>query len=82
MNSKGNLMKAQIFVNRHKVRKNKKDNQDEPCIGVRTYRGSEYFREIELNGQFRLIQDFENPMCSGATIWIEGPRENINVIRQ
>ena len=75
-------MKAKIFVNRHKVRENKKHGLDQPCIGIRTYKGSTYAKHLKLLGSdWELIQDFENPMCSGATLWLEGQFENVEVLQ-
>lgn len=70
-------MKALIFVNRHKVNANKKASKvtgniaDQPAIGIKTYRGSTHCKEIEFTQVAKLIQDSQNPICSGATIRLE-----------
>ena len=88
------MRKAIIVINRHKVKLNKKHNKDDPCISIRTYNKIEYAREIELirpecetekeqkENAWILKQDFNNPVCSGATIWLEGKRENVRIIRK
>ena len=70
-------MKAQIYVNRHKMAANKKATKetgtivDEPAISVNTYKGSIYCKEVELTDGAKLIQNAEAARCSGATIWLE-----------
>ena len=73
-------MKAQIIVNRHIVNKNKKNGEDKPCISIKTYKGVEYVKEVILHKDWTLKQDFENPPCSGATIWLEGKYENLTPV--
>lgn len=70
-------MKARVVINRHRVKQNKKNKTNIPCISIRTYKGVQYVRELKLPGGWILKQDFENPLCSGATIWLEGPYETI-----
>ena len=70
-------MKARIYVNRHVMAANKKATKetgilkDEPAIAVNTYKGSIYAKQVEFTAGGKLIQDAENPICSGATIWAE-----------
>ena len=54
-------------------------SDDIPCIAVRTYKGVKYCKEADLNG-LKIKQDFKNPICSGARIWIEGPSKLITII--
>jgi len=76
-------MKAQIYVNRHIVRANKKATNktgelvDTPAIAVNTYLGSIYAKEVEFTGNYKLIQDATKARCSGATIWLEGEFESL-----
>ena len=78
-------MKAKIYINRHIVKRNKKltsetgETIDEPAIAVKTYKGVEYTKGVEFSDGTRLIQDAENPLCTGATIWIEGEYENLSM---
>ena len=74
-------MKARIFVNRHRVRENKKQGTNLPCIGIRTYKNSQYAKRVKLHNDWELIQDFEKPMCSCATLWLEGQFENVEVLQ-
>ena len=76
-------MKAQIYVNRHKVAANKKATKDtgivvdEPVISVNTYKGSIYCKEVTLPAGAKLIQNAEDARCCGATIWIETEFESL-----
>lgn len=79
-------MIAKVFINRHIVNANKKATRetgvvvDNPAIAIRTYKGSVYAKEVEFINRIRLVQDAENPMCSGATIWIEADYKDIKII--
>ena len=73
-------MKTTIYINRHKVQSNKKNGTDEPCIAIRDYKGVKYAKEVHLTGLWSLIQDFKDPYCSGATIWLEGDHNNYSII--
>jgi hypothetical protein len=76
-------MKAQIYINRHIVAQNKKYTKetgvliDTPAISINTYKGSIYAKKVELPSNAILIQDASSARCSGATIWIEAPFENL-----
>lgn len=78
-------MKARIYINRHIVKENKKlstengEIVDNPAIAVKTSRGVKYTKQVKFGDGTKLIQDAENPLCSGATIWIESDTENIEV---
>ena len=70
-------MKAQIYVNRHIIRANKKATKetgvtvDAPAITIDTYLGSIYAKEVEFTDNYKLIQDAAKAKCSGTTIWLE-----------
>lgn len=76
-------MKAQIYVNWHIIRANKKATKetgvtvDAPAIAVDTYLGSIYAKEIEFTDNYKLVQDAAKARCSGATIWLEGEFESL-----
>jgi hypothetical protein len=78
-----NTMKAQIYINRHIVRANKKATNeteklvDKAAIAINTYLGSVYAKEIEFTAGCKLIQDAANARCSGATIWLESEFESL-----
>ena len=74
-------MRAQIYINRHTILANKKASlagefTDDPAIAVRTYLGVIYCKSVEFPPSSNpvLIQDAKNPICSGATVWIEVER--------
>ena len=73
-------MKALIYINRHIVNRNKKHKTDDPCIAIKTYKGVEYCKEANLNGVV-IKQDFHNPICSGATIWLQCDSEIIDIVK-
>ncbi len=70
-------MKAQIVINRHVIKANKKASKetgalvDYAAISVKTYIGTKYCKEVEFTKGCKLVQDAANARCNGATIWIE-----------
>ena len=75
-------MKALIYINRHHVRENKKNETDIPCIAIRTYKGVQYTKRVKLNKDWELIQDFKKPICSGATLWLSGQFEDLEILKE
>lgn len=71
-------MKAKIYVNRHVVKQNKAKGENQSAIAIRTYRGVQYTKEIKFSDGTKLVQDFDNPICSGAAIWLETDYSNIS----
>ena len=72
-------MKCRIYINRHTIAANKKHGESEPPIAVRTYKGVEYAQDMVLTGEWRLKYDAPNAICSGATVWLEGKREDVKI---
>jgi hypothetical protein len=76
-------MKAQIYINRHIMKANRKATRetgavvDEAAIAVHTYLGSVYAKEVQFTAGGKLIQDAARARCSGATIWIEAEFESL-----
>ena len=75
--------KCRIIVNRHVVKRNAKHGTDEPCLSIHAQGCVEYARSVELTGKWTLQQDFtgESP-CNGARVWIEGVRENVEIVKE
>jgi len=70
-------MKARIYINRHVLKKNKEEQVDLPAISIRTYKGTISCKRVDLRGNGSLIQDMNNPVCSGAVVWIEAEFEDL-----
>jgi hypothetical protein len=73
------LTKVQIHVNRHIVRKNIKENRDDPAISIRSSKGTIRAKIIEILGSATLIQDAAHPRSCGATIWLETELECLTI---
>lgn len=74
-------MKCRVIVNRKVVAENKREGTNKPCISIRTYKGVEYARRVRLFGDdWILEQNFENPLCSGATVYAVGQREKLEIV--
>ena len=48
-------MKAQIHVNQHVIRANKKDGRNHPPLTVKTYKANHYCYEVEINGPSKVV---------------------------
>lgn len=73
-------MQAKVVINRHQVKANKSAKDNQPCISIRTYKGVTYARKVKFTGEAILVQDFGNPLCSGANVWIETDFHNIEIL--
>ena len=56
--------KKVIHVHQQKIKKG------EPAIIVRTYKGSQHFTVVEINGPSKMVHS-PNPDSCGARVWIE-----------
>ena len=69
-------MIKRIYVDRHKIAHNKKHDDNEPVITVRTYKGTRKAHEATIfdhdgNVVARVIYRPNKPLSCGATVWIE-----------
>ena len=69
-------MRKQIHVNQHKIRSNRKNNEKEPVLTVKTYKSNDYCHEAVIYGQdgkeaARVIYRPNKPLSCGARVWIE-----------
>ena len=70
-------MKTRIHVNQHIIRKNYKNNENEPVLTCKTSKGNEYAHEVEILGPSKIIYSPEKPLSCGAKVWIETESEVI-----
>lgn len=69
-------MKTIIHVNQHKIRKNTKEDTDEPVLTVKTYKSNTYGYTAIIYGQdgkeaARVVYSKDKPLSCGARVWIE-----------
>ena len=64
-------MKKRIHVNQHVIRSNKKNNEKEPVIIVKTYKSNDYCYEAIITGPSKVIYSPDKPLACGAKVWIE-----------
>jgi hypothetical protein len=69
------IMRAQIHVNQHVIRANKKDGRNHPPLTVKTYKSNEYARSVKINGPSTVVYAPEMPLSCGAHVWIEAEYE-------
>lgn len=69
-------MKTIIHVNQHKIRSNRKHNQSEPVLTVKTYKSNDYGHEAIIhdksgNPVAKVVYSPDKPLPCGAHVWIE-----------
>ena len=70
-------MKKKIHVNQHVIRSNKKNNENNPVITVKTYRDNVYGNEVQILGESTVVYRPNKPLYCGAKVWIETDAEVI-----
>ena len=73
-------MKKRIHVNQHVIRSNKKNNEKEPVITVKTYKSNDYCHEAIIDGPSKVVYSPDKPLPCGAKVWIETDANVICVI--
>jgi len=74
-------MKTRIHVNQHKIRSNKKNDEYEPVITVKTYKSNDYCHEAIIDGPCKVVYSPDKPLSCGARVWIETESEVLCVIK-
>ena len=72
-------MKTKIHVNQHIIKSNRKNKEDKPVLTVKTYKSNTYAKEVEIQGNSKVIYSPNNPLSCGAEVWIETESE-VNII--
>ena len=64
-------MKTIIHVNQHIIKSNRKNNTNEPCLTVKTYKDNTYGHEVIVDGPCKIVYSPDKPLSCGAKVWIE-----------
>jgi len=72
-------MKAIIHINQHVIKSNKKNNVEDPCITVKTYKSNEYASQVLINGPSIVVYRPDKPLSCGAHVWIEADYDDISI---
>tara|TARA_R100001463_G_scaffold123794_3_gene180618 strand:- start:297 stop:521 length:225 start_codon:yes stop_codon:yes gene_type:complete len=72
-------MKAKIHVNMHIIRSNKKNNENNPPLTVKTYKENRKAKEVSISGPSKVVYSPENPLSCGARVWIECDSEDVQI---
>ena len=72
-------MKTRIHVNQAIIKSNRKNKEDKPVLTVKTYKSNTYAKEVEIQGNSKVIYSPNNPLSCGAEVWIETENE-VNII--
>tara|TARA_Y100000310_G_scaffold117720_1_gene116463 strand:+ start:27 stop:290 length:264 start_codon:yes stop_codon:yes gene_type:complete len=73
------FMKAQIHVNMHTIRANKKHGLNDPVITCKTYKSNTYGHQIDIDGPSKVIYSPDTPLSCGARVWIETDSKYVKV---
>ena len=68
-------MKTRIHVNQHLIKSNRKNNEDKAVLTVKTYKSNTYAKEVEIQGNSKVIYSPNSPLSCGAEVWIETESE-------
>ena len=73
-------MKTIIHVNQAIIKSNRKNNEDKAVLTVKTYKSNTYAKEVEIQGNSRVVYSPSKPLSCGAEVWIETENE-VNIIK-
>jgi len=73
-------MKTIIHVNQHVIKKNRKNDVNDPVLTVKTYKENIYAHEVDLKGPSKIVYSPDKPLSCGAHVWIETHSE-ITIIK-
>ncbi len=68
-------MKTIIHVNQHVIKSNRKNNQADPVLTVKTYKSNVYAHSVTINGPSKIVYSYDKPLSCGAHVWIETESE-------
>ena len=60
-----------IHINQHVIKANRKNNEENPCITVKTYKKNVYGSTVEIVGHSRVVYRPDMTLSCGAHVWIE-----------
>jgi len=64
-------MKTIVHVNQHVIKANRKNNENNPVLTVKTYKENIYAHEVSIAGPSKVVYSPDNPLSCGAHVWIE-----------
>jgi len=65
------MIKKRIHINQHVIRSNKKKQENNPVVTVKTYKSNDYGHEVTILGSSKVIYSPKKPLACGAKVWIE-----------
>lgn len=68
-------MKTIVHVNQHVIKSNRKNNQTDPVLTVKTYKSNVYAQSVVINGPCKIVYSPDKPLSCGAHVWIETESE-------
>ena len=73
------IMRAQIHVNMHIIRANKKHGLNDPVITCKTYKSNTYGHQVDIDGPSKVIYSPDTPLSCGARVWIETDSKYVKI---
>lgn len=68
-------MKTIIHVNQHVIKSNRKNNETNPVLTVKTYKSNTYGTNVFIDGPCKVVYNPDKPLSCGAHVWIETEAE-------
>ena len=70
-------MKTIVHVNQHVIKANRKNNETNPVLTVKTYKSNTYAHTVKIDGPSKVVYSPDKPLSCGAHVWIETESEVI-----
>ena len=64
-------MKKRIHIYKHVIRRNARNDKNDPVITVKTSRDNIYCHEVKILGESTVVYSPDKPLSCGAKVWIE-----------
>jgi hypothetical protein len=68
-------MKTIIHVNQHVIKSNRKNNETNPVLTVKTYKNNTYGTNVSIDGPCKIVYNPDKPLSCGAHVWVETEAE-------
>lgn len=76
-----------MHVNQWKIKKNRKEGLNEPCLTIKTYKSNTYAHEAIIRDKdgkevARVVYRPNKPLSCGAHVWIETQNDVDTIVRE
>lgn len=65
------MAKTIIHVNQHVIKRNAKQDRNDPVLTVKQGKSNTYAQEVRIDGPSKVVYSPDKPLSCGAKVWIE-----------